>query len=98
MRHLLFALLAVTAVTAADPPKADDKKAAMLAEVEKAIAALTDSKAEAKEKAAKQEKDEPQAAASASRATCGLVAAREFNGNGSSFRRPARSALLRCRR
>lgn len=53
MRPLLFVLLACSAVAAADPPKADDKKAAMLAEVEKAIAALTDSKAEAKEKAAK---------------------------------------------
>lgn len=53
MRPLLLALLACSAVAAADPPKADDKKAAMLAEVEKAIAALTDSKAEAKEKATK---------------------------------------------
>lgn len=51
MRPLLFALLACSAVAAADPPKADDKKAAMLAEVEKAVAALADSKADAKEKA-----------------------------------------------
>ena len=40
MRSLLFTLCAVTPLFAADPPKADDKKTKMLAEVEKAVAAI----------------------------------------------------------
>ena len=40
MRPVLFALLACSVVSAADPPKADDKKVKMLAETDKVVAAI----------------------------------------------------------